>query len=62
MYMAGGRAKEDFSKDILIYDSNEDKWAKTGELCRGRHSHALSLVPEESDIEDECILDSDCFA
>ena len=49
-----------YSKDILIYDSSQDKWTKTGEFCRARASHAMSLVPEESEIEDECIVDPDC--
>ena len=62
LYMAGGRMRGKYSSDILIYDSHQDKWTKTGELCRARYSHAMSLVPVESDIEDECILDSDCFA
>ena len=58
--MAGGEAKGKYSKDILIYNSNEDKWTKTAELCRARSGHAMSLVPVESDIEDQCILDMDC--
>ena len=63
LYMTGGRtADKKYSGDILMYDSSQDKWTKTGELCRGRAYHAMSLVPIESDIEDECILDSDCFA
>ena len=61
MYMAGGEVNEGYSKDILIYDSSQDKWTKTGELCRGRAFHAMSLVPVESDIEDDCIVDQDCF-
>ena len=61
--MAGGTFKfGEISRDIFIYDSTEDKWTKTGELCRGRTEHAMALVPVESDIEDECIFDSDCFA
>ena len=60
--MAGGQAAvRKYSSDILIYDGNEDKWTKTGELCRGRAFHAMSLVPVETDIEDECIVDQDCF-
>ena len=58
--MAGGEVNFEESKDILIYDSRQDKWTKTGELCRGRSQHAMSLVPVESDIEDQCILDLDC--
>ena len=66
--MAGGRvegrfstADKKYSRDILIYNSHEDKWTKTGELCRARAYHAMSLVPVESDIEDDCIVDQDCF-
>ena len=62
--MAGGQTgpvNGKYSKDILIYNSHEDKWTKTGELCRGRAWHAMSLVPVDSDIEDECIVDQDCF-
>ena len=61
--MAGGKLKvnEEYFSDILIYDSNQDKWTKTGELCRARGYHAMSLVPVESEIEDECIVDPDCF-
>ena len=63
--MAGGKilnnGREVKIKDILIYDSHQNKWTKTGELCRGRAEHAMSLVPVESEIEDECIVDQDCF-
>ena len=52
---------DEYSKDILIYDSRQNKWTKTGELCRARSGHAMSLVPVESEIEDQCILDMDCF-
>ena len=58
--MTGGRVDGVYSSDILIYNSIKDKWTKTGELCRARASHAMSLVPEESEIEDECIVDPDC--
>ena len=47
-----------FSSDILMYDGNEDKWSKVGDLCRGRAFHAVSLVPAE--VDEECILDIDC--
>ena len=58
--MAGGTVKGfKFSSDILMYDGNEDKWTKVGDLCRGRAWHAMSLVP--ADVEDECIVDIDCF-
>ena len=46
--MAGGQVgmgKDDFSKDILMYDGAEDKWTKVGDLCYGRAFHAISLVP-----------------
>ena len=60
--MAGGQAAvRKYSSDILIYDGNEDKWTKTGEFCRGRAYHAMSLVSAELDVEDECIVDPDCF-
>ena len=60
--MAGGKtADKKYSSDILIYNSHEDKWTKAGELYRGRAWHAMSLVPVESDIEDDCIVDQDCF-
>ena len=59
--MTGGRVDGVYSGDILIYDSSQDKWTKTGELCRARTWHAMSLVPVESDIEDDCIVDQDCF-
>ena len=63
-YMAGGQVgmgKDDFSKEIHMYDGAEDKWTKVGDLCHGRAYHAMSLVPVESDIEDDCIVDQDCF-
>ena len=35
--MAGGQTlDEKYFSDILIYDSRQDKWTKTGELCRAR--------------------------
>ena len=48
--MAGGIVNGKYSSDILVYDGNEDKWTKTGELCRARAEHAMSLVPVESEI------------
>ena len=58
--MTGGRPeKTAYLKDILMYDGNEDKWTKVGDLCRGRYKHAMSLVP--AIVEDECIVDIDCF-
>ena len=61
--MSGGKTADNkkYSRDILIYNSSQDKWTKTGELCRARAYHAMSLVPVESDIEDDCIVDQDCF-
>ena len=64
--MAGGReygrmVPFKYLSDILVYDGNEDKWTKTGEFCRGRAYHAMSLVSAELDVEDECIVDPDCF-
>ena len=57
--MAGGKLKgSEYSKDILMYDGNEDKWSKVGDLCHGRAYHAMSLVPAE--VDEECILDIDC--
>ena len=50
--------KDDFSSDILMYDGNEDKWTKVGDLCRSRAFHAVSLVPAA--VDEECILDIDC--
>ena len=58
--MAGGRVDWEVSRDILIYDSGKNKWTKTGELCRGRSDHAMSLVPVETEIEDQCIFDMNC--
>ena len=61
--MAGGQLKGGkdirYSRDILMYDGNEDKWTKVGDLCHGRVYHAMSLVPAV--VEDECIVDIDCF-
>ena len=56
--MAGGIGLRVFT-DILVYDSTEDKWTKVGDLCHARAKHAMSLVPAE--VEDECIVDIDCF-
>ena len=61
--MAGGvevnqEGRQEETKDILVYDGNEDKWSKVGDLCRGRAWHAMSLVPAE--VDEECILDIDC--
>ena len=47
-----------YSKDILMYDDNEDKWTKVGDLCHGRAFHAMSLVPAE--VEDQCLFTIDC--
>ena len=55
------RSTDEVSKEVLIYNANEDKWKKVGDLCHGRAYHAMSLVPVESEIEDQCILDMDCF-
>ena len=52
-----GRHKGEI-RDILVYDGNEDKWSKVGDLCRGRRWHGMSLVPAE--VDEECILDIDC--
>ena len=46
------------TRDILVYDSTEDKWTKVGDLCRARGYHAISLVPAA--VDEECILDIDC--
>ena len=57
---AGGRtADEKSTRDILMYNGNEDKWTKVGDLCHARAKHAMSLVP--AIVEDECIVDIDCF-
>ena len=55
--MTGGRTrKHELSRDILIYNGNQDKWTKTGagELSHARGLHAMSLVPAV--FEDECIV------
>ena len=54
---SGGGAEKD-RKDILIYDSKTNAWTKTGDLCHGRYSHGISLVPES--IADHCLFDIDC--
>ena len=64
--MAGGRERNGrkwgkYLKEILVYDDNEDKWTKTGDLCHARAEHAMSLVPVEVELEDQCIVDIDCF-
>ena len=67
--MAGGREVESwdnvngrkmgkFLKEILVYDDNEDKWTKTGDLCHARAYHAVSLVPAV--VEDQCLFTIDC--
>ena len=58
--MAGGMTDKEYSKDILMYDGNEDKWTKVGDLCHARENRAMSLVP--AIVEDECIVDIDRFA
>ena len=61
--MTGGEiAHKEPIGDILIYDSSQDKWTKTGELCHARANHAMSLVPTALEIEDECIVDPDCLS
>ena len=58
-YVAGGgTGNGEYSKDILIYVADEDKWTKTGDLCRGRAFHAMSLV--NAVVDEECVLDIDC--
>ena len=60
IYVGGSlRLYEKSIREILMYDGNEDKWTKVGDLCRGRANHAMSLVPAA--LEDECIVDIDCF-
>ena len=57
--MAGGKTGySEHLKDILMYDGNEDKWSKVGDLCHARADHAMSLVPAE--VDEECIFDIDC--
>ena len=62
--MVGGREAESwvkwgkFLKEILVYDDNEDKWTKTGDLCNARAYHAVSLVPAV--VEDQCLFTIDC--
>ena len=58
--MTGGKTKnnKEYTRDILLYDGNEDKWNKVGDLCHARAYHAVSLVPAE--VDEECILDIDC--
>ena len=59
--MTGGKTEENkkSTRDILVYDANKDKWTKVGDLCRARYRHAISLAP--AIVEDECIVDIDCF-
>ena len=57
--MSGGkieysRWETEYSRDILMYEANEDKWTKVDDLCHGRALHAMSLVP--AIVEDECIF------
>ena len=40
-------------KDVLEYDSEEDKWTKVGDLPHPRYHHAISLVPKET--ADSCV-------
>ena len=61
--MAGGRGRVgdgeyDYLSDILLYDGNEDKWTKVGDLCHARAYHAMSLVPAV--LEDQCLFTIDC--
>ena len=49
---------EEYLKDVLMYDGNEDKWTKVGDLCRARAYHGMSLVPAA--MADECIFELDC--
>ena len=57
--MTGGRPeKTAYLKDILMYDGNEDKWTKVGDLCHARENHAMSLVPAV--VEDQCVFSIDC--
>ena len=46
------------TRDILVYDGNEDKWSKVGDLCHARAYHAMSLVPAV--VEDQCLFTIDC--
>ena len=45
--------KKKVLKDILEYDSEEDKWTKVGDLPHPRYHHAISLVPKET--ADSCV-------
>ena len=57
--MAGGMTDKEYSKDILMYDDNEDKWTKVGDLCHARENHAMSLAPAV--VEDQCVFSIDCW-
>ena len=56
--MAGGHTKHGTVSDVLVYNGNEDKWTKVGDLCYARSGHTMSLVTE--DVVDQCIFDLDC--
>ena len=59
--ITGGRGPGDNIEgrtDVLIYDGNQNKWSKVGDLCHARFAHAMSFV--SGDIVDDCIIDIDC--
>ena len=41
------------TKDVLMYDINEDKWETVGQLPTGHVRHGISLVP--MDTADYCV-------
>ena len=47
----GGRSST--TKDVLMYDVNEDKWESVGQLPTGHLRHGISLVP--MDTADYCV-------
>ena len=37
-----------YYSEVMIYNSEKDKWTTMGKLARSRSGHAMSLVPKET--------------
>ena len=46
-YNEGGR-KIKYHSEVMIYNSDKDKWTTVGKLARSRSGHAMSLVAKET--------------
>ena len=46
-YNEGGQNRK-YHSEVMIYNSDKDKWTTVGQLGRSRSGHAMSVVPKET--------------